>query len=340
MSSAWGNNAFPGQNYADGNNRNFAHTDGGGNEWIEIDLGAITTIYQINVYNRTDCCSNRATGIICMVNNNSMRSGGSNPIYTSKPFPNKNGTTVPNPGDYRNVNGYWGIFTMFPSDKTVFGFPIGTIPPRSFTKSASIKLQNIKYKQTKRWETIKLPYKTNAVLIQNDQVDSSTYFSLPEPGSRNKKLLSGTRFDIGRQDIIDGSIDLELEVTKNWNGQTKSKNLGTKNSISNTTTFPPKTYPDNRSPCMAKLKDLDTFTNLDSTQMFENVTDEDLNQDIYQTESELNNNINNNEYFSNNLVEKTQSCSTNFYIMLLIVAIIILYLLSSAKTEFTEYTEN
>jgi hypothetical protein len=57
--------AGPMKNLTDKNKDNFAHTHGPNTEkdWIEIDLGATQKIYSIEIYNRKDCCKDRAKGI-------------------------------------------------------------------------------------------------------------------------------------------------------------------------------------------------------------------------------------------------------------------------------------
>jgi hypothetical protein len=56
---------YPPANLIDGNLNTFASTneDGIGNTWVQIDLGSNRAIGQILVYNRADCCQNRATGL-------------------------------------------------------------------------------------------------------------------------------------------------------------------------------------------------------------------------------------------------------------------------------------
>ena len=87
----------------------------------------------------------------------------------------------------------------------------------------------------------------------------------------------------------------------------------------------------NKTACMSKINSIDTFANLDSTQMFESVTDDDLMDAYSENLSE------HKENFTDNLVQQTQACTTNFYICLVIIGIIILYMLSSDKTNYTEY---
>jgi hypothetical protein len=82
---------------------------------------------------------------------------------------------------------------------------------------------------------------------------------------------------------------------------------------------------------MAKVKELDMFANLDSTQMFESVSDEDL------IDAHTGNLSEQKETFSDSLVQQTQGCTTNFYICLVIIGLVVLYLLSTEKTEYNNY---
>ncbi|WP_010522804.1 galactose-binding domain-containing protein [Aquimarina agarivorans] len=43
----------------DGNRNNFSHTRNNGAAWWEVDLGSVSNISHINVWNRADCCQNR-----------------------------------------------------------------------------------------------------------------------------------------------------------------------------------------------------------------------------------------------------------------------------------------
>lgn len=258
-------------------------------------------------------------------------------LYTSNPFPNKNnGKTNLNSADTGNLNDYWGVFTLYPPNPIVYCFPKGTIPPSSppspYVISENIIQNNYSNKTQRSWTTYKLPYKSNIVVIENDQISSKNYISLPEPGSSNTKLDPATKFGQGHIDVNEDSSLKKVQNTVYSNGMGQSKNLESTNK-SNNYIIPPPVYPDNRSPCMAKVKELDMFANLDSNQMFENVSDEDL-MDMYNERP-----IEKKETFSDSLVEQTHGCTINFYVCLVIIGIIILYLLSTEKTKYTNYNE-
>lgn len=55
----------PMKNLTDKNKNNFAHTKGPDteNDWMEIDLGAMRKIYTIEIFNRKDCCKEKASGV-------------------------------------------------------------------------------------------------------------------------------------------------------------------------------------------------------------------------------------------------------------------------------------
>ena len=109
--------------------------------------------------------------------------------------------------------------------------------------------------------------------------------------------------------------------------------MNSRNLKSNNVTVYPKLDHDNKTDFISKIKD--TFANLDATQMFENVTDEDL---VDAHSFMVNGDTDYKENFSDSLVQQTQSCTTNFYICLVIIGIIVLYLLSTEKKNYTEYS--
>lgn len=54
--------AGPWANLTDGNYSNFAHTQSGGESFIEVDLGAVKEIAKVVISNREDCCQDRLGG--------------------------------------------------------------------------------------------------------------------------------------------------------------------------------------------------------------------------------------------------------------------------------------
>jgi hypothetical protein len=50
-------------------NNSVSHTDFGANAWWQVDLGSAQTLSRINVWNRTDCCSDRLTDFWIFVSN-------------------------------------------------------------------------------------------------------------------------------------------------------------------------------------------------------------------------------------------------------------------------------
>ena len=118
---------------------------------IIIDLGKTMPIYQINFYNRKDCCSNRSTGMIVMLTNSIDKAQEE---YKSNPFPNKDGTTNLNHEDINNQSNYWGGFTVFPPNPKVYGFSLGSKPANAL-KTETIKLENIISKKQRNWTTFK-----------------------------------------------------------------------------------------------------------------------------------------------------------------------------------------
>jgi hypothetical protein len=54
--------SFEGKLLVDGNRTNFAHTNNGPSEFMEINLGSEFVIKSIKIYNRVDCCKERLNG--------------------------------------------------------------------------------------------------------------------------------------------------------------------------------------------------------------------------------------------------------------------------------------
>ena len=66
-SSGYEGDIFPVQNFVNGFNQagvpeNFVHTSCGDVPWIQVDLGAMTTIYKVVILNRGGCCQSRILG--------------------------------------------------------------------------------------------------------------------------------------------------------------------------------------------------------------------------------------------------------------------------------------
>ena len=62
-SSGLNGDSYPGSNLVDGDLTNFAHTSCTDVPTMTIDLGATLPIFNIRLYNRTDCCQQRAVGM-------------------------------------------------------------------------------------------------------------------------------------------------------------------------------------------------------------------------------------------------------------------------------------
>ena len=89
---------YPNGNFVDGNLNNFVHTSCYDVPWIEVDLGGMTDIYKIVVYNRVDCCQYRIVGTILQLMNE-----GREMIYVSDPIRTTNQS-----------------YTWLPPNRTVF----------------------------------------------------------------------------------------------------------------------------------------------------------------------------------------------------------------------------
>ncbi len=68
------NNDFNAQRAIDGNTNIFTHTNNDANAWWEIDLGSLSQITNIQVFNRADCCQNRLQRFHVLVSNNAFTS--------------------------------------------------------------------------------------------------------------------------------------------------------------------------------------------------------------------------------------------------------------------------
>ncbi len=66
------NNDFNAQRAIDGDTNIFTHTNNDANAWWEIDLGNVSQITNIQVFNRADCCQNRLQQFHVLVSNNAF----------------------------------------------------------------------------------------------------------------------------------------------------------------------------------------------------------------------------------------------------------------------------
>jgi hypothetical protein len=77
------NPPFPFSSITDGNLGDFGHTGTESIPWIQIDLGADTSIGQVIIYNRVDCCQDRLNGArVALINN------AGTTVYTSAALAN------------------------------------------------------------------------------------------------------------------------------------------------------------------------------------------------------------------------------------------------------------
>jgi hypothetical protein len=89
---------FPSKNFVDddtGETYNFVHTSCSDIPWIEVNLGKMTDIYKVVIYNRVDCCQSRILGAVLQIMDN-----GRNTVYTSNQITTTNRTyrwLPPNP---------------------------------------------------------------------------------------------------------------------------------------------------------------------------------------------------------------------------------------------------
>jgi len=97
-SSGFNGDVFPVQNFVNGNQSgrpyNFVHTSCGDVPWIQVDLGAMTTIYKIVVVNRFDCCQSRVLGTTLQILDDQ-----SEPVYISNAVSSTNTTYAWYPPD-------------------------------------------------------------------------------------------------------------------------------------------------------------------------------------------------------------------------------------------------
>lgn len=126
-------------NLVDNNLTTYAHTDTNRREWIEIDLGKMVPIYQINLHNRIDCCYGRATGVELLILDQNKST-----IYVSNKIADKSGSTInklANRDIKYNLNKNipntttWAKFVYFPPNRNVYGYNLSdvlpTMPPSS-----------------------------------------------------------------------------------------------------------------------------------------------------------------------------------------------------------------
>jgi F5/8 type C domain/PASTA domain len=88
------------------------HTNSEANAWWQVDLGAVHSIVQIKIWNRTDCCPERLSNFFVLVSNapftsNDLNSTLSQPGVAAFPAPSQAGVpttiTVGKPGRYVRV---------------------------------------------------------------------------------------------------------------------------------------------------------------------------------------------------------------------------------------------
>ncbi|WP_010182124.1 galactose-binding domain-containing protein [Aquimarina agarilytica] len=102
-------NRFPASLAVDGNTNgadNFNHTENDQNAWLEVDLGSVSDITTINVYNRTDCCQGRLNNFHVLV--------------SDTPFTSKNLNTTINQSGVGNffTSGNGGSPTTIQANRT------------------------------------------------------------------------------------------------------------------------------------------------------------------------------------------------------------------------------
>lgn len=71
-SSGYAGDMFPNSMFVDGDTGqtyNFVHTSCYDVPWVEVDLGKMTNIYKVVVYNRVDCCRERVLGTVLQIKN-------------------------------------------------------------------------------------------------------------------------------------------------------------------------------------------------------------------------------------------------------------------------------
>ena len=107
---------YPVSSFVDGNLNTIMHSSGTTNSTVTINLGSTQTIYKIIIYNRIDCCWNRANGIVLTIRNSSNTT-----VYTASPIPDKLGRTTVIALDTINLTDYYYTFTYFPPYAAVIG---------------------------------------------------------------------------------------------------------------------------------------------------------------------------------------------------------------------------
>lgn len=113
----FGADTQPGDLLVDGNYSTFAHTSCTEAPWMTVDLGASIVIYSVVVYNRMDGnCGNRTTGSIVSI----LDSSG-NAIYSSAPFPDKQGNTTMNNLCGDNTRQPFTTYSVMPPSPIVYG---------------------------------------------------------------------------------------------------------------------------------------------------------------------------------------------------------------------------
>ena len=104
----------PSKNLVDGDKSTFTDIKAAAPNHVLVDLGSVMPIYQINVYNRTQCCQLRISGAVLTI-----LDSATNTVYTSNPFKDQSGSTTPRDGDAKG-SGY-GVFTCYPPSPDIVG---------------------------------------------------------------------------------------------------------------------------------------------------------------------------------------------------------------------------
>lgn len=99
-SSGFSGDAFPSRNFVDGNLSNFVHTSCYDIPWILVDMGSTIPIAKVMVYNRTDCCQERAKGIRMILLNSAKQE-----VYRSDPIQTVQGIYAWYPPNTSNFSG-------------------------------------------------------------------------------------------------------------------------------------------------------------------------------------------------------------------------------------------
>ena len=112
-STLFNEDTYAPKNFVDGNKDTFVHTTNVSPS-VLVDLGSTTPIYQINVYNRTQCCQLRINGAILTILDTNK-----NTIYTSNPFKDQSGSATPVDEDSKGLG--YGVFSFYPPSKDQVG---------------------------------------------------------------------------------------------------------------------------------------------------------------------------------------------------------------------------